>query len=173
MTDTCRICFDGGPGMVAPCACAGTQQWVHPACLHAWRRACPRAAGKMYCDVCHAPYEDPEFRITWWERVLVWVHSYLKQDEIRACAVGCAALLALWLLMVTLGGVPAMEAAHALAALLSREVVVQRIIARHQFLNFEHVSYTKHLIVKVVLSGLVDMAQIPCISIVYVCTFLI
>jgi hypothetical protein len=127
----------------------------------------------MHCEICHAPYEDPEFRITWWERVLVWVHSYLKQDEIRACAVGCTALLVLWFLLVTLGGVSPMEAAHGLAAILSREVIVQRIIARYQFLNFEHVSLTKHLVIKAGLSVLVDVANIPCISIVCAQIFLI
>eukprot|EP00930_Biecheleria_cincta_P070642 TRINITY_DN58278_c0_g1_i1.p1 TRINITY_DN58278_c0_g1~~TRINITY_DN58278_c0_g1_i1.p1 ORF type:complete len:362 (+),score=36.36 TRINITY_DN58278_c0_g1_i1:86-1171(+) len=33
----CRLCFEGGEGLIAPCACAGSTRWVHRACLNQWR----------------------------------------------------------------------------------------------------------------------------------------
>ena len=39
-TPVCRICFDHKPSspFVSPCACKGSQQFVHIACLRRWQQ---------------------------------------------------------------------------------------------------------------------------------------
>ena len=40
ITFTCRICLDDETDrslVLAPCSCAGSQKWVHRACLDRWR----------------------------------------------------------------------------------------------------------------------------------------
>ena len=54
----CRICFDGADAetLIAPCMCAGTQLWVHRACLDEWRaqERVPRAF--THCPTCRFEY---------------------------------------------------------------------------------------------------------------------
>lgn len=52
----CRICLDEGGHMIAPCRCRGSTQFVHAACLDAWRAAAPRPQSAVQCDQCAAPY---------------------------------------------------------------------------------------------------------------------
>eukprot|EP00747_Dinoflagellata_sp_TGD_P054873 gnl/TRDRNA2_/TRDRNA2_149242_c2_seq1.p1 gnl/TRDRNA2_/TRDRNA2_149242_c2~~gnl/TRDRNA2_/TRDRNA2_149242_c2_seq1.p1 ORF type:complete len:148 (+),score=8.19 gnl/TRDRNA2_/TRDRNA2_149242_c2_seq1:1-444(+) len=50
----CRICFEAGE-MVAPCACKGSQKWVHHECLALWEtQKPPQDLG--VCGVCKSRY---------------------------------------------------------------------------------------------------------------------
>lgn len=59
---SCRFCFEEGddPGdaaggrLVQPCACSGTQAFVHVRCLRAWQRR--RTDGEETCPVCRRAY---------------------------------------------------------------------------------------------------------------------
>jgi hypothetical protein len=44
--------------MVAPCECAGSMKWVHPACLNQWRRH--NIAQSMFCSVCNRCAQHPQ-----------------------------------------------------------------------------------------------------------------
>lgn len=53
----CRVCFEAGSGvLITPCACTGTQQWIHEHCLRQWQRSLlgQRDAGQRAsrCSVC-------------------------------------------------------------------------------------------------------------------------
>ena len=53
---TCRICLDeGGDDLISPCACTGTQAYVHLRCLQRWRSS-PSQARQDICPVCRYPY---------------------------------------------------------------------------------------------------------------------
>eukprot|EP00197_Chlamydomonas_leiostraca_P015040 CAMPEP_0202881268 /NCGR_PEP_ID=MMETSP1391-20130828/36291_1 /ASSEMBLY_ACC=CAM_ASM_000867 /TAXON_ID=1034604 /ORGANISM="Chlamydomonas leiostraca, Strain SAG 11-49" /LENGTH=437 /DNA_ID=CAMNT_0049563925 /DNA_START=313 /DNA_END=1623 /DNA_ORIENTATION=+ len=58
----CRICFDADPvaQLVAPCACRGSQQFVHRECLHQWQQAVLKLKVKTdrayRCSVCLQPF---------------------------------------------------------------------------------------------------------------------
>lgn len=54
----CRLCFEGGEGLIAPCACAGTTKWVHRACLNKWRYLGQTTNRKSMteCPTCHDQY---------------------------------------------------------------------------------------------------------------------
>ncbi|KAL1495617.1 hypothetical protein AB1Y20_016485 [Prymnesium parvum] len=61
---SCRFCFEAGGELIAPCRCAGTQKYVHAACLRRWRA---HARLKLHatddrastCSVCRAPFSPP------------------------------------------------------------------------------------------------------------------
>ena len=56
----CRICLEETlPLIASPCLCAGTQRWVHEACLRRWRTS---AGGRrlLECEVCRSQYTDVE-----------------------------------------------------------------------------------------------------------------
>ena len=48
---TCRICYEPCSDL-SPCACTGSMKYVHPKCLHKWRRMSNATA----CEICHRPY---------------------------------------------------------------------------------------------------------------------
>ena len=55
----CRFCFEAGEGkLIAPCACSGSQEWVHIPCLRKWQKATMRAGHghEAICSVCQTPY---------------------------------------------------------------------------------------------------------------------
>jgi putative AlgH/UPF0301 family transcriptional regulator len=60
---TCRICFEeesddaetANP-LIAPCACKGSQEWVHRRCLHACQLAGYATARRESCGVCLERY---------------------------------------------------------------------------------------------------------------------
>ena len=65
---TCRFCFDGGGGeaegkLIAPCACTGTQEFVHVLCLRKWQRASQlsghHSGHESVCNVCKVPFALP------------------------------------------------------------------------------------------------------------------
>jgi len=57
MTDTCRICLEGGD-LVSPCNCSGTSAFVHEECLVRWLRTSKRTN----CEICLYEYEIVEVR---------------------------------------------------------------------------------------------------------------
>eukprot|EP00743_Colponemidia_sp_Colp-15_P006148 GILK01006608.1.p1 GENE.GILK01006608.1~~GILK01006608.1.p1 ORF type:complete len:365 (-),score=16.38 GILK01006608.1:441-1466(-) len=73
---TCRICFEGesdsASPLIAPCACRGTQEFVHTECLQHWRRTVFRQMSEHsafdgpvsdwrahFCCVCKEKYNIP------------------------------------------------------------------------------------------------------------------
>lgn len=60
---TCRFCFDNTTDekLIAPCACQGSQLWVHHACLVRWQKASMRAqtGHELVCSVCNTAYALP------------------------------------------------------------------------------------------------------------------
>ena len=46
--------------LVQPCACAGTQAWIHIGCLKRWQQSSPNRSRKAICPVCKTAYA-PEF----------------------------------------------------------------------------------------------------------------
>jgi hypothetical protein len=50
----CRICQEPADlaNLIAPCNCAGSVRYVHPACLSAWRSM--SVANLTHCNVCSA-----------------------------------------------------------------------------------------------------------------------
>jgi len=57
----CRFCFTGreSGSLIAPCACDGSQRFVHRACLRRWQRVSfeTRGAFETRCRVCDEKYE--------------------------------------------------------------------------------------------------------------------
>ena len=56
----CRVCWgdeDDGP-LVRPCACRGSAEWIHKACLEEWRRTGPREDAAYRCGQCKDEYRD-------------------------------------------------------------------------------------------------------------------
>ena len=56
----CRVCWgdeDDGP-LVRPCACRGSAEWIHKACLEQWRRTSPREDAAYRCGQCMDEYRD-------------------------------------------------------------------------------------------------------------------
>jgi len=51
----CRVCFEAVSGvLITPCACTGTQQWIHEHCLRQWQRSLlgQRDHRASRCSVC-------------------------------------------------------------------------------------------------------------------------
>ena len=74
----CRICLEeDGDDFIAPCACKGTQRYVHRSCLDTWRQTREGMAFSK-CMECKTPYKlrfpkeskDERYR-TWKYRMLV------------------------------------------------------------------------------------------------------
>jgi len=71
---TCRICLEEGERLdfIAPCACAGSQRWVHRECLDKWRSMREDKAFSR-CTECLKPYtmiclSQDDDNITWKRR---------------------------------------------------------------------------------------------------------
>jgi uncharacterized membrane protein YgcG len=52
----CRLCFEGGGDLIAPCSCRGTSKWVHRECLNRWRSMNHNPAAFTQCTECHFEY---------------------------------------------------------------------------------------------------------------------
>lgn len=53
----CRICLeDGGPDLIAPCYCKGSQKWVHRSCIDKWRVIGLNPTAFTHCHECSAPF---------------------------------------------------------------------------------------------------------------------
>lgn len=55
----CRICLsDEGDVVESPCACQGTQRWVHDTCLVRWRQSGGNVR-RAQCEICRTLYTLP------------------------------------------------------------------------------------------------------------------
>lgn len=144
--DCCRFCFGGGCAqspLLSPCACRGTQAFVHAHCLEAWQRSAliSRGALESCCRVCGAAYEAPRpglhARLTRWfapraaDRVRVWTsvwaqilaNTLLPLEEPRLAGVRDLVLIALCAETRVLTGRELERGRPALRALRSAAVV--------------------------------------------------
>lgn len=48
----CWICLADGPGLISPCECSGSMQWVHRACLDRWRVSARNPMNFTHCRHC-------------------------------------------------------------------------------------------------------------------------
>ena len=66
-TRTCRFCFMGSEcgTLIEPCACAGSQRFVHEKCLRRWWRVSYHTRGQREttCRVCHVKFSYESSRI--------------------------------------------------------------------------------------------------------------
>jgi len=66
-TPTCRFCFTGSEcgTLIEPCACAGSQRFVHEKCLRRWWRVSYHTRGQREttCRVCHVKFSYESSRI--------------------------------------------------------------------------------------------------------------
>jgi E3 ubiquitin-protein ligase DOA10 len=48
----CRICYEDSTNevLINPCACAGSQKWIHESCLQRWRRMNNNNINR--CELC-------------------------------------------------------------------------------------------------------------------------
>ena len=116
--EACRFCFAGAGArspLLSPCACRGTQAFVHAHCLEAWQRSSlvSRGALEQCCRVCGELYQAPRpglhARLRQWfapraaDRVRVWTgvwaqilaNTLLPLDEPRLTGVADVVLIAL------------------------------------------------------------------------------
>ena len=54
--DMCRICYEGGEGLIAPCLCTGSSKWVHRRCLDNWRATRHNEQSFTHCTTCNYKY---------------------------------------------------------------------------------------------------------------------
>jgi len=62
-TASCRICFEVGGDLIAPCRCAGTSKWIHRSCLNRWRVSGTNPRSLTHCCECGFQYELELHRI--------------------------------------------------------------------------------------------------------------
>mmetsp|Transcript_5409 Transcript_5409/g.10147 ORF Transcript_5409/g.10147 Transcript_5409/m.10147 type:complete len:387 (-) Transcript_5409:48-1208(-) len=53
---SCRLCFEGGGDLIAPCLCKGSSKWIHRACLDRWRTAGANPRSLTNCCECGFQY---------------------------------------------------------------------------------------------------------------------
>ena len=89
----CRICFEHGGELFAPCACTGSMRYVHRSCLDEWRVRSANPHSFARCDQCHASYRCRSHPMAHWlERPeVVYGAATLV---LAACTCVCA--VALW-----------------------------------------------------------------------------
>ena len=84
-TRVCRFCFTGAEcgTLIEPCACAGSQRFVHRRCLRRWFLVGleSRGAVETRCRVCHAPYTYESSRIARTYRKARWF-SLTARDRV-------------------------------------------------------------------------------------------
>lgn len=52
----CRVCFEGGGDLIAPCACRGSSRWIHRECLNSWRVRGSNPRALTNCCECGFQY---------------------------------------------------------------------------------------------------------------------
>ena len=52
----CRVCFESGGDIIAPCQCRGTSQWIHRDCLNRWRTSRSNPRCLTNCCECGFTY---------------------------------------------------------------------------------------------------------------------
>eukprot|EP01094_Clydonella_sp_ATCC50884_P011238 TRINITY_DN21036_c0_g1_i1.p1 TRINITY_DN21036_c0_g1~~TRINITY_DN21036_c0_g1_i1.p1 ORF type:complete len:385 (-),score=55.57 TRINITY_DN21036_c0_g1_i1:82-1215(-) len=94
----CRNCWEASPAedLIAPCACGGSQRWVHRACLNEWRAMSPREDSFWMCDVCGVEYllEEERTHALWWSYAKASMK--LLRDTILLLALCQLVVLAIW-----------------------------------------------------------------------------
>jgi RING-variant domain len=60
MEKECRICTGEG-NMIVPCACKGTQGYVHKYCIEYWIRF----SRQTHCSICSTPWKVTYIRTSW------------------------------------------------------------------------------------------------------------
>ena len=66
----CRICLEVSrtEALISPCACRGSSEYVHQACLESW----VTESRSTKCEICREPYkiklfvQSPRSRWRWW-----------------------------------------------------------------------------------------------------------
>lgn len=53
---TCRICFEAGGELIAPCLCKGSSKWIHRDCLNHWRVSGTNPRALTNCCECGFQY---------------------------------------------------------------------------------------------------------------------
>lgn len=75
-TGLCRFCFTGSEcgRLIEPCACSGSQRFVHKKCLRRWWRVSYHTRGQREttCRVCHVKYSYESSRIGRRRDELAW-----------------------------------------------------------------------------------------------------
>lgn len=109
----CRFCLeeesadDAGRGdaLVAPCACSGSQRYVHVSCLRRWQRANEVNRGKAsVCCVCRQPYSIPPPQPDpLWRVLRLTKRLYLVLVRLGALSGGFVAALASTLVVIGAG----------------------------------------------------------------------
>ncbi len=73
LTRECRVCLDGAEDdvvghFISPCACTGSQRYIHNKCLARWRQENSGGVAGRQCQICREPYslswEHPEETLT-------------------------------------------------------------------------------------------------------------
>ena len=52
----CRICYEGGEGLIVPCLCTGSSKCVHRRCLDNWRATRHNEQCFTHCTTCNYKY---------------------------------------------------------------------------------------------------------------------
>ena len=84
----CRICLDSAPleHLCRPCACRGTQSYVHAQCLRQWQATSTSLSRQSICPVCKAAYS-----------------AQFLPKAAKSCDRACAGWLPRWLTLPRLG----------------------------------------------------------------------
>lgn len=53
----CRLCFENGGELIAPCLCKGSSKWIHRECLNQWRAAGHNPRALTNCCECGFQYK--------------------------------------------------------------------------------------------------------------------
>ena len=89
----CRMCLDsGGPDLIAPCMCRGSQQWVHRGCLDTWRATKAHKQAFTNCTTCTFKYRIHHRRLpAERQRLQVLWHRLLIVRDLSLLALAVAA----------------------------------------------------------------------------------
>jgi hypothetical protein len=77
----CRICLDSNISekgeLISPCACAGSQKYIHRDCLNRWRNGNRDRESYTNCEICKSPYIiEQGFPLETW-KIRTYNHSLL------------------------------------------------------------------------------------------------
>jgi len=81
---SCKYCLESEKeGLISPCICRGTLQWVHRSCLDKWRMTIPSESlhDHFYqCELCHKKYQFEEVKIhrSLWEKICPFLITLIE-----------------------------------------------------------------------------------------------
>jgi len=94
-TPACRICMEpeetGGSRLVSPCACAGTQAYVHISCLAKWQSTTMDHTRRCICPVCRTAYQREFVPFRGSDGAAPWGLTAHLRNVLGAAALGVAA----------------------------------------------------------------------------------